>query len=50
MLQDYVDFPTFFVGVRQFFLLSMLLESALNQKFDRLHFLINLAENLDTDR
>ena len=49
MIQNYIDFPTFFVGESPIFLLSMFLESAIYQKFHRLHFLINLSENLDTD-
>ena len=49
MIQDHVDHPTFFVGGSPIFLLSIFLESAVYQNFHKLYFLINLAENLDTD-
>ena len=49
MIQNCVNFPTFFEGGSPIFLLSMFLEPAIYQKSHRLHFLINLSENLDTD-
>ena len=45
LLQGHVDLPFFLVWKLSFFCLVL----AIYQKFQRLHFLINLFESLDVD-